>query len=188
MLTAKFVFLNTWVSLGQSAPDIFSCDQMAVEIYPAARRKFTHLICTHTYHSFLSSHACVDYVAFSSVTATPIKIVVFCYDIACCWIVHLNDRKVGFPKDIMLHPNTTILRVAIPDFHLVGHGVSCQSVYGLLRTPEVGRDASEGIETTWAPTNKIGPSAQEMSRDARRELLDDHFGFSNWEKTKRLGS
>lgn len=146
-----------------------------LKIYFPTSTKFTH------------SYACMDYVAFSSARSTPIKTVLFSYDIACSWVVNLNSRQDGFPPHIRLPPETQQLRVAIPDFHVNGHGTPCRTVFNLLRIPSVGRNSMEGIESSWADTNPLSASGREMGPEGRRELLSDHFSYWNHEKIKDIG-
>lgn len=51
-----------------------------------------------------------------------------------------------------------------------------------MRMPKSGRFGAELVETEWASTNPIANSAREMTPDARRELLDDHWSNWNWNK------
>ena len=129
----------------------------------------------------------MDYIGYSAVGKIPVRILIWSYDIACQWMKNLRERMKDFPDDITLHPNTKQLRAAIPDFHLVGHGSKCQTPFNFMRIGSVGRTCGEGIETEWAAINLVATSVREMSPSARQEVLNDHWSFWNWCKTKNLG-
>lgn len=106
----------------------------------------------------------------------------------CQWVVNLQQRMTELGVEISLHKATEIIRVAIPDFHINGHGQKCQSPFSLIRMPKVGRFCAEGIETEWASTNPLAASAREMTTFHREELLNDNWGNWNWQKTVLFGT
>ena len=46
----------------------------------------------------------------------------------------------------------------------------------------------EGIERDWAQINALVPSTREMTSGNRKETLDDHWGYMNWEKVQTFGT
>lgn len=70
----------------------------------------------------------------------------------------------------------------VPKFHLPAHIEKCQTTYSFNFRPGVGRTDGEAPERGWANINPIASSTKEMGPGARRDILDDHFGYSNWRK------
>jgi hypothetical protein len=59
-------------------------------------------------------------------------------------------------------PESTQCDVAIPGWHINGHGDGCRSNFNLSYMEGAGRTVGEDIETTWAGTNQLAPSVREM--------------------------
>ena len=74
-------------------------------------------------------------------------------------------------------PDTTQVDVAIPGWHINGHGTKCQNNFNLAYMEGAGRTVSEDIEMTWASTNSLAPSIREMAPAARHDTLNDHWNF-----------
>jgi hypothetical protein len=129
----------------------------------------------------------MDFVAHSAARSSPIRSLLWSYDIACQWTKNLRKRMQAFPAEIQLPQTVKAIRAAIPDFHVIAHGDECQSTLNFLRINNVGRTCGEGIETEWAVINQVATSIREMSPSARQEVLSDHWGFWNWEKIKSFG-
>jgi len=109
-----------------------------------------------------------------------------CYDIACQWYKHLQTRLDSYDDDdfpsITLEEDLTYWRVAVPKFHLPGHGTDCQLRYNLAFTKWAGRTDGERIEAGWAQTNPMATWTRENGPNARRGILDDHWNAGNWRK------
>ncbi|KAI0712134.1 hypothetical protein C8Q76DRAFT_693826 [Earliella scabrosa] len=120
----------------------------------------------------------VDYILYSSLRQNVPSQVLASYDIACHYDRHLNERfdKYGFDE-----PHATI-EWAIPKFHINAHRDQCRSEYNLRYIPFCARDDGEAIERLWARTNAAAASTKEMGPGARRDVLDDIFGYHNWQK------
>ena len=86
-----------------------------------------------------------------------------------------------FPMEMQI-PDTTQVDVAIPRWHINGHGMTCQENFNLSYTEGAGRTVGEDIETTWAGTNPLAPSVQEMGPVARHDTLNDHWNGWNFHK------
>ena len=109
------------------------------------------------------------------------------YDIACQWHKHLQTRLKSY--DTLPYIELSALkywRVAIPKFHLPGHGSECQVTYNLAYTKWAGRMDGERIEAGWAQANSMATWTRESGPNARRGILDDHWNASNWRKVLGL--
>ena len=105
------------------------------------------------------------------------------YDIGCQWVKNLQSRISQYSisssrKLDSLH----YWRVVVPKFHLSGHGESCQIVYNLNYTKGAGRTDGERIEGGWSQSGSMVIWTRENGPNARRAILDDHWGSVNWQK------
>ncbi|KDR65055.1 hypothetical protein GALMADRAFT_217693 [Galerina marginata CBS 339.88] len=86
-----------------------------------------------------------------------------------------------FPEHMRI-PDTTQVDVAIPGWHINGHGEKCRTNFNLAYMEGAGRTVGEDIETTWAGTNSLAPSVREMAPAARHDTLNDHWNGWNFRK------
>ena len=86
-----------------------------------------------------------------------------------------------FPEAMQI-PDTTQVDVAIPGWHINGHGAKCRNNFNLSYMEGAGRTTGEDIETTWAGTNPLAPSVREMGPAARHDTLNDHWNGWNFRK------
>lgn len=86
-----------------------------------------------------------------------------------------------FPKEMQIL-DTTQVDVAIPGWHINGHGANCRNNFNLSYMEGAGRTTGEDVETTWAGTNLLGPSVREMGPAARHNTLNDHWNGWNFRK------
>ena len=89
-----------------------------------------------------------------------------------------------FPEEMRI-PDKTQVDVAIPGWHINGHGPTCQENFNLSYMEGVGRTVGEDIETMWAGTNPLTPSVREMGPAARHDTLNDHW--IGWNFCKIVG-
>ena len=82
-------------------------------------------------------------------------------------------------------PETTQVEVAIPGWHINGHGDACRNKFNLSYMEGVGRTVGEDIETTWAGTNPLASSVREMGPAAWHNTLNDHW--NGWNFCKIVG-
>ena len=80
----------------------------------------------------------------------------------------------------------TYFKVAVPKFHLPGHGTDCQVRFNLAYTKWAGRMDGERIEAGWALSTPMATWTRESGPNARRGILDDHWNASNWRKVLGL--
>ena len=132
-----------------------------------------------------------DYVFASSVVGdieAGIKRVLVSYDIGCQWGVQLQKRLEAYGPPLYIDlGGLSRWRVAIPKFHLVGHGASCQVPFNLALMDGVGLTHGEGVETIWSHSTSLATWSRENGPGARRLYLDDHWGGWNWRKTVNSG-
>lgn len=91
-----------------------------------------------------------------------------------------------FPLDMRI-PDKTEVDVAIPGWHINGHGVTCRDSFNLSYMEGVGRTVGEDVETIWAGTNLLAPSVREMGPAARHDTLNDHWNGWNFRKIVGFG-
>ena len=105
------------------------------------------------------------------------------YDIACQWSVNLQRRLSTYLPPLNLDlTQITSHRTAVPKFHLVGHGLSCQVRYNLALMDGVGLTHGEGVETVWSHSTSLATWSRENGPAAHHQVLDDHWGSWNWRK------
>ncbi len=107
--------------------------------------------------------------------------IVLTYDIACQWSKKFRTRLEDFPPEMQIS-ETTLVDVAVPGWHINGHGETCRNNFNLSYMEGVGRTIGEDVETTWAGTNPLAPSVREMGPAARHDTLNDHWNGWNFRK------
>jgi len=107
--------------------------------------------------------------------------VVITYDIICQWSKNFRKRMQNYPENMQI-PETTQVDVAIPSWHINGHGDGCWTNFNLSYMEGAGRTVSEDIKTTWAGTNQLAPSVREMGLAARHDTLNDQWNGWNFRK------
>jgi hypothetical protein len=72
-------------------------------------------------------------------------------------------------------------RVAVPKFHITGHGASCQTEFNLAYMDGVGMTHGEGVETIWSHSSSLAIWSRENGPAARHLVLDDHWiAYNFW--------
>ena len=105
------------------------------------------------------------------------------YDIGCQWVKNLQSRIKQYSMFTSLNlESLSYWKVVVPKFHLSGHGESCQVIYNLNYTKGAGRMDGERIEGGWSLSNSMAVWTRENGPNARRAILDDHWGSLNWQK------
>ena len=118
---------------------------------------------------------------FACVVGITLLRLIFTYDVICRWSKNFRLRMNDFPEEMRI-PDTTQVDVAIPSWHINGHGKACQENFNLSYMEGVGRTVGEDIETMWAGTNPLAPSVREMGPAARHDTLNDHWIGWNFRK------
>ncbi|KAF9782887.1 hypothetical protein BJ322DRAFT_1110770 [Thelephora terrestris] len=118
-----------------------------------------------------------------------VKDVVVTYDIGCQWGKNFSRRCMDTtslpPLDIK---SLDSFRVAVPKFHITGHGASCQAKFNLAYMDGVGLTHGEGVETIWSHSTSLAVWSRENGPAARHMILDDHWNGWNWRKVVGLCS
>jgi len=155
----------------------------------AKRRKVTFsqrvIHCTAD-HGDLVRYCNIDYVVFSALAGTKLPRVCITSDIGCQWSKRFWERNEEFPDHLRLDPDVTTVDIAIPGWHINGHGPPCKSNFNLSYVVGAGRTCGEEVETGWAHTNALGTSVREMGPGARHETLNDHWNAWNFHKVVGL--
>ena len=128
----------------------------------------------------------IDY-AFASTLADDVEAgitdVVVTYDIGCQWGKNLSHRLSELRAIPSLDLNSlNSFRVAVPKFHIIGHGTSCQANFNLAYMDGVGMTHGEGVETIWSHSTSLATWSRENGPAARHLILDDHWAGWNWQK------
>jgi len=91
-----------------------------------------------------SRYCSVDFIVFSTIAFVALLRIVLTYNIK-------NFRKCmeEYPEHMQI-PETTQVDVAIPGWHINGHGDACRNKFNLSYMEGVRRTVGEDIETTWA--------------------------------------
>jgi hypothetical protein len=111
--------------------------------------------------------------------------VVVTSDIGCQYSKHFWQCNQEFPDDLRLDPDTDV-DIAIPSWHINGHGPKCKCNFSMSYMVGAGRTCGEEVETSWAHTNSLGMSVHEMGPGARHETLNDHWNAWNFHKIVRF--
>ena len=126
-----------------------------------------------------------DY-AVASTLANDIKAgitdVVITYDIGCQWGKNLSQRLSDYSSAPPIDIKSVNLRFAVPKFHIITHGASCQATFNLAYMDGVAMTHGEGVETIWASSTSLAIWSRENGPGARHLTLDDHWNGWNWRK------
>ncbi|KIJ09041.1 hypothetical protein PAXINDRAFT_164415 [Paxillus involutus ATCC 200175] len=116
----------------------------------------------------------MDWMFFSTVKNTNVKVLKVSYDIA-------------LPENLQLNHEGLDITFLVPKFHLPVHITPCQSLFSFNWSLGVGRTDGEAPECGWANINPMASSIKEMGPGHRHDTLNDHFGDCNWKKVIGLG-
>lgn len=136
--------------------------------------------------TFVPRYVNVDY-ALASTLADEVKAgianVVVTYDIGCQWSKNLSKRLLNYVSAPLLKIGSLkSFRVAVPKFHIIGHGASCQARFNLAYMDGVGMTHGESVETIWSHSGSLATWSRENGPNARHLILDDHWSGWNWRK------
>lgn len=120
-------------------------------------------------------------MVFAALVGITILRLFITYDVVCEWSKNYRKRQLEFPPE-MQFPDTVKVEVAVPTWHINGHGEKCRNSFNLGYMEGVGRTVGEDIETIWAGTNPLAPSIREMGPAARHDTLNDHWNGWNFRK------
>jgi len=130
----------------------------------------------------------MDYIFGIVLQLVMVHLLLISYDIACQWFVNIFKRMEEHWPDEIKPTRPIKLIPAIPKLHEPMHGVAGHQVYSLNYIPGVGLSDCECPERVWAPHNALGNSTKTQGPGSRHDVLDDHFGFWNWQKYIGFGA
>ena len=136
--------------------------------------------------AFLTRYANMDFALLStllpSVTQGITRVLVS-YDIGCQWDKKLQMRISQYSTSATFDLSSlNYWKVVVPKFHLSGHGQNCQLRYNINFTKGAARMCGEGIESGWSQSGSMAIWTRENGPNARRAILDSHWGECNWQK------
>ncbi|KAF9542359.1 hypothetical protein CPC08DRAFT_650249, partial [Agrocybe pediades] len=121
----------------------------------------------------------IDYALLQAIQTTgltPEQGLVFIYDIACQYTVHLLER-IGEKL-----PPELEIQTAIGMFHVHGHKDECFFRFAPSFIPGTAITSGEILESLWSTLNSISGSLRTATLPHREEVLDDHACDSNHKK------
>ena len=127
----------------------------------------------------------IDYVLASALAddiKAGIKDVVVTYDVGFQWEKNLSNRLSRPHMPPLNIGSLNSFRVAVPKFHIIGHGASCQTNSNLAYMDHVGMTHGETVETIWSHSSSLAIWSRENSPTARHLILDTHWTGWNWRK------
>lgn len=128
----------------------------------------------------------MDYVFGSAISLFQQLVLIIGYDIACQWYSHLLERiERDWPEE--LRPRGVETRPVIGKLHEPAHKRIGHDEYSCNFAPGLGLTDFECLERIWAGNNGASNATKTYGPGTRQDVLDDHFGFWNWEKYKGLG-
>lgn len=143
-------------------------------------------VCSAIYNSTYR-YVNMDYLFFSALRNTPLKILNVSYDIACQWSRHLWERMNMLSYPMHFTHEEKKITFFVPKFHLPAHVAECQWKYSLNFMKGIARTDGEVPEHGWAILNAAASSTKEMGPGHRRDTLDNLIGNGNWKKLIGLG-
>lgn len=129
----------------------------------------------------------MDYIVGSSLQLSTLLFVILSYDITCQWFTNLSERMKTWPDSIKI-PSQTKTRPLIPKLHEPGHKKINHEKFSFNFAHGVGQTDGECPERIWAHHNVLGNATKTQGPGSRQDVLDDHFGFWNWQKYAGMGS
>ncbi|KAF9471524.1 hypothetical protein BDN70DRAFT_819891, partial [Pholiota conissans] len=132
-------------------------------------------------------YANMDYILVSAIQSTKVSSITISYNIVCQWFIHLYNRMKSWLAALHLDPIIEV-RPLIPKFHEPAHKEKDHEQFSFNFTAGVGQMDGEVPERVWAGHNGLGNSTKTQGPGSRHDMLDDHFGFWNWQKYCSMGS
>ena len=170
-----------------TVPGMVSSGQMGLLTYSEVNGKPIMSRCpVATYLTDTIRYSNMDFALLSTLTPSinaGISRVLVSYDIACQWHKNFQARITSYTAFPPLQLSMLkYWKVAVPKFHLPGHGNECQVSFNLTYTKWAGQMDGKRIESGWAQTTSMATWTQESGPNARRAILDDHWNANNWQK------
>ncbi|PBK81491.1 hypothetical protein ARMGADRAFT_1048805 [Armillaria gallica] len=128
-------------------------------------------------------YASMDY-AFGSILSsfTELLLVIISYDIACQWFVNLQKHMKDWPSELGIVLENTALTPVIPKFHEPAHKQEGHQEFSCNLIKGMGASDCEVPKWIWGPNNPLRNSMKTIGPGSCQDVLDDNFGFWNWQK------
>ncbi|KAF9471428.1 hypothetical protein BDN70DRAFT_820006, partial [Pholiota conissans] len=126
-------------------------------------------------------YANMDYIFASAIRLLDALTITVSYDIACQWFKNLQERMKQWPSELRIATNVET-RPLIPKFHEPAHHEKDHEQFSFNLVNGIGQSDGEVPERVWAGHNGLGGSTKTHGPGSRQDILDDHFGFWNWQK------
>ena len=104
----------------------------------------------------------MDYLFFSVLKDTFLKVVNVAYNIACQWHHNVWDRMQTLPTELCLPLEKKAFTFLIPNFHLPGHITKCQWKFSFNFIKGVRWTDGKAPEQGWVNLNTVTSSTKEM--------------------------
>lgn len=133
-------------------------------------------------------YANMDFVYASVLRFVAVLLIIVSYDIACQWFINLARRIQDYwPNELKPVENMSMLPL-IPKLHHEGHKkTEKHKQYSFNFCKGVGHTDGECPECIWSGHNGVANTTKAMGPGSRHDMLDDHFGFWNFEKYVSMG-
>ncbi|PPQ82081.1 hypothetical protein CVT26_003681 [Gymnopilus dilepis] len=130
----------------------------------------------------------MDYACASVLRFVCVLLIILSYDIACHWFVNLANRICDhWPQELKPRPGVSLVPL-IPKLHEKGHTqTKGHEQFSCNLRKGVGHTDGECPERIWSAHNALGNATKTMGPGSRHDVLDDHFGFWNYEKYISMG-
>ncbi|KAF8996412.1 hypothetical protein BDQ17DRAFT_1249771, partial [Cyathus striatus] len=86
----------------------------------------------------------IDYIILSTLIGISLTWIVITYDIGCQWSKNLKKQIETYPESMRVSSDMHV-DVAVPSWHINGHGSSCRSNFALAHLPGAGRTCGEEV-------------------------------------------
>ena len=139
------------------------------------------LLCSSLIADSCAKYCCVNFIIFATLIGITLLRVIITYDIICQWSKKFWKHMEDFPEWMWI-PNSMCIDMAIPGWHIDRHGDACCTNFNLSYMEGAGRTVGRDIEATWAGTNQLAPSVQEMGPAVRHNMLNDQWNGWNFRK------
>src|SRR5260370_41758901 len=98
----------------------------------------------------------MDFILFHSLIGSKNELLVFSYDIACQSSRKLSQRLAQLPNSRWLSKKQfCLLWFAIPKFHILVHGLDCQSHFSFNYQPYMAHTDGEDMDCWCAHINPV---------------------------------
>jgi len=137
--------------LRMQATFFFLFEEMVWVIFKRVNGASLHYIsaCIVNTYYLLSSYCNMDFIILSVLVGVALHRIVITYDIACQWSKNLYKRMGNFPEEMRVSSDTKI-GVAIPSWHINGHGESCRQNYNISYMKGAAKTCGEEVEIIWS--------------------------------------